>query len=136
MRAQYGLESPVIYPPIHLERYRTVRRSPGFITFFNPVAKKGVDLVLDVAARLRHRRFRSWKGTGCAVLPMRISLPPRRVTPSRHLLPKHSGLAPGVRQDCAAARPVPSTTEAFGRVVVEAQASGIPCVARDCRGAR
>ena len=33
VRARYGLESTVIYRPIHLERYRTARRRPSWSRF-------------------------------------------------------------------------------------------------------
>ncbi len=133
VRAQYGIETPVIYPPIDVERFRTARRDPRFVTFFNPIAIKGVGTVLELAARLPHRRFQ-------VVEVLRLT--------SAALNDLRSRLAslPNVTFCRAAAdvRPVYSNTqlllapsqweEPFGRVVVEAQSSGIPCIVRDVGG--
>ncbi len=135
VRAQYGIETPVIYPPIDVERFRTARPNPECVTFFNPIAIKGVETVLDVAARLPHRHFQ-------VVEVLRLS--------SAALEDLRGRLAklPNVTF-CRASpdvRPVYSKTqlllvpsqweEPFGRVVVEAQASGIPCIVRDSGGLR
>jgi glycosyltransferase involved in cell wall biosynthesis len=135
VRAQYGIETPVIYPPIDVERFRTARRDPRFVTFFNPIAIKGVETVLELAARLPHRRFQ--------VVEV-LRLPSAALDDLRGRL----GTLPNVTF-CRAApdvRPVYSNTqlllvpsqweEPFGRVVVEAQSSGIPCVVRDVGGLR
>jgi glycosyltransferase involved in cell wall biosynthesis len=133
VRVRYGLESPIIYPLIDIERYRTVRRDPAFVTFFNPIAIKGLETVLDVARRLPHRRFQivevlPLRGAALADLRARFAASPN-VTFCR------------ATQDV---RPVYSRTqlllapsqveEGFGRVVIEAQASGVPCVARAVGG--
>jgi glycosyltransferase involved in cell wall biosynthesis len=133
VRARYGIESPVIYPPIPLERYRTPRPDPAFITFFNPVPLKGIDLVLDIAARLRHRRFqivevKLMRGAALADLRTRLA-PLPHVTFRRRAVDVRPAYASTVLLLAPSNHP-----EAFGRVVVEAQASGIPCVARDVGG--
>jgi glycosyltransferase involved in cell wall biosynthesis len=132
-RVQYGIETPVIYPPIDVGRFRTARRDPQCVTFFNPIGIKGIDTVLELAARLPHRRFQ-------VVEVLRL--------PSAALDDLRARLTtlPNVTF-CRAARdvrPVYSNTllllvpsqweEPFGRVVVEAQSSGIPCIARDVGG--
>lgn len=135
VRAQYGIETPVIYPPIDVARFRTARRDPGFVTFFNPIAIKGVETVLEVAARLPHRRFQVVEVLRLASdalddLRGRLASLPN-VTFCR--------AAPDVRPVYANTQLllVPSQwEEPFGRVVVEAQSSGIPCIVRDVGGLR
>ena len=133
--AQYDVETPVIYPPIDVERFRTARRDPRYVTFFNPIAIKGVETVLEVAARLPHRRFQ--------VVEV-LQLPTAALDDLRGRL----AALPNVTF-CRAApdvRPIYRNTllllvpsqweEPFGRVVVEAQSSGIPCIVRDIGGLR
>ena len=97
------------------------------MTFFNPIAIKGVETVLEVAARLPHRRFQ-------VVEVLRLA------SGALDDLRGRMASLPNVTF-CQAApdvRPVYSNTqlllvpsqweEPFGRVVVEAQSSGIPCI--------
>jgi len=99
------------------------------ILFVNPVPSKGAHLVGAIAERLPHRRFvvaRSWAASPDDPL-VDYALPNVETVP----------LTPDMRAIYARARLVlmPSVwEETWGRVVTEAQVSGIPAIAAD-RGA-
>jgi len=123
-----GRPVPYVYPLVRLERYVAPSRRPRCITMVNPVKEKGIDIVLEVARRLPHRQFllvetwplvgarREWLETGLRGLHnvrfRRPTLDMRQVYRETALL-----LAPS------------QWNEAFGRVLLEAQANGIPVVA-------
>jgi glycosyltransferase involved in cell wall biosynthesis len=126
------LAAPVRYVPplIEPEHYRCTP-SGDAILFVNPVATKGVHIALAIAARLPHRRFvfvRSW--------PNHPNFPHFAVTlPNVEL----AASALDMRPLYARAKLVlmPSVwEESLGRVVNEAQISGIPAVASDRGGLR
>lgn len=126
--ARLGLDSPVLYPPVDLDRCRAPRDEADSVTLMNPVREKGVDIVLRVAELLPRRRFllvETW--------PL---APERRAALQRRLagLPNVSLRAPSpdVRAVYARTRVLlaPSQwVEAFCTVAFEANASGIPVVA-------
>lgn len=118
----------MIPPLVEPEPYRVAR--PGdSVLFVNPVAIKGVHIAAAVAARLPHRRFlfaRSWPDTE-AHPHVAVDLPNVEWLP----------VMDDMRAAYARARLVlvPSVwEEGAGRVVVEAQVSGIPAVASDRGG--
>jgi glycosyltransferase involved in cell wall biosynthesis len=133
LRERFGFESTVSYPPVDLAAYRVLDRQPEFVTLINPVAVKGVEVAIDIARRLPHVRFlfqESWPLSRSAERELRTRLNP---------LPNVT--LQGVTHDMrrvyrrTAVLLVPSEwEEAFGRVVIEAQASGIPVVARAIGG--
>ena len=125
-RAEAILGLPVEnFPPlINLSNYRT-ESSGECVTFINPVPKKGVELAFAIAERLPQVPFLFCEGwpqsdadwqvleTRCAALP-NVTLA-RRTTDMRTVYGRTRVLL------------VPSQwEEAWGRVVTEAQASGIP----------
>jgi glycosyltransferase involved in cell wall biosynthesis len=127
-QALLGITSEVIYPLIQLEDSVASDRAPDYITFVNPHPLKGLSTALRVAERLPHRQFifaESWPLRGrerkeldaqLAKLP-NVSL--RRRSPHlRDLYSKTALLF--MPSQCQ---------EAFGRVVIEACANGIPVVA-------
>ena len=132
-RDQMGIESTVIYPVIRWESYKVSYRVPEFITFVNPVPEKGVELALEIAALVPNRRFllvESWPVGEKAR---------RRLRDGLKQLPNvtFAGWTHDMRTvySRTALLIVPSQwEEAFGRVALEAQVSGIPVVARDIGG--
>jgi len=133
LRERFGVESEVLYPIVRPERYETVRPDPGFITLVNPTPKKGLDLALEIAGRLPHRRF-LFQESG------RLDRHERRGLRAR--LAAHPNITfrhetPSMREVYAQtlALLVPSRwDEPFCRVILEAQASGIPILARAVGG--
>ena len=133
LRQHLGFHSGVVYPIIQLADYRVKNAPAGAITFVNPTPKKGVETALALAALLPHRHFlfvESW-----------------RLEPSvKRELQNRLGSLPNVTLSpwtCdmtevyarTAILIVPSLwQEAFGRVALEAHASGIPVIARDIGG--
>jgi len=120
---QFGKVSHVLYPLLDVERYRTPR-SDEFVTMINPIPVKGVEIALELAEQLPQQEFlfvEGW-GTDPAILE-RIERLPNATYMSKQM---------DMRTVYGRTRVliVPSQwQEAFGRVVVEAQASGIPVIA-------
>ena len=127
-RERFGVEPEVIYECVRLGDYRAERREPNFVTFVNPVYEKGLDKALRLAELLPHRRFQFVQ---CWILPRplaeenerRLRVVPnvtyrRRTRDMRSIYARTSVLV------------VPSVwEEAFGRVILEAHAGGIPVIA-------
>jgi len=128
MAARLGLDSPVLYPPVDLDRCRAPRDRADSVTLINPVRQKGVDIVLRVAELLPHRRF-------LLVETWPLSAEQRAALEGRLArLPNVSlrATAPDVRPVYARTKVLlaPSQwVEAFCTVAFEANASGIPVVA-------
>jgi len=128
----YAIDSSIIYPPIDLTVFRRAA-TPKYVTFINPTAPKGVDLAIEIARASPDILFlfvESWPldPVEYSDLAGRLSSVPnvtlwRRRTNVQEVY------------DVTRLLIVPSRwEEAFGRVVVEAQACGIPVVARDVGG--
>jgi len=122
----------MIPPLVEPETYRVAAADAGkgeTVLFVNPVAIKGAHVAAAVAARLPHRRFlfaRSWPNSAGhphidVALPNVEWLPPmddmRRAYARTRMM-----LVPSVWE------------ESFGRVVGEAQISGIPAIVSDRGG--
>lgn len=120
---RFGKESHVLYPLVDFDRYRTPRRGE-FVSMINPVPVKGVDIALDLAEHLTRQEFlfvEGWWSDPATV--ERIE----RLGNATYM-----GKQMDMRAVYSRTRVliVPSQwQEAFGRVVVEAQASGIPVIA-------
>ena len=123
LERRFGRESHVLYPLVDIDRYRTPRREE-FVTMINPVGAKGVKIALELAERLPAQRFLFVEGWGThPAIVERIERLPNATYMRKQL---------DMRAVYAETRIllVPSQwQEAFGRVVVEAQASGIPVIA-------
>lgn len=120
---RFGRDSHVLYPPLDVDAYRTPRREE-FVTMINPVPVKGVDVALRLAEALPQQQFLFVEGWGTD--PATVGRIER--------LPNATYLRKQLDMRTVYGRTrvliVPSQwQEAFGRVVVEAQASGIPVIA-------
>lgn len=127
---EFGILAASIPPLVRPERYR-VESTRSNVTFVCPIAEKGLDLALGLARRRPDIPFvfvESWELN-----------PLRRVALKRRLPPNVRLRAPvaDMREVYADTKIVlvPSRlAEAWGRVVSEAQVSGIPALASDRGG--
>jgi glycosyltransferase involved in cell wall biosynthesis len=129
----FGCASPVDYPFIERAHSTVGERSADCVTFVNPRQIKGLDIALEVAALLPHRQF--------IFAESHVLTAAERKALGRELkrLPNVS-----FRRCTTSLRDVYGRTallmapsrfrEAFGRVIVEACANGIPVVARNIGG--
>src|ERR1041384_2222129 len=98
VRERLGRETPVLYPIVEPERDRGARRGGAHSTLVNPVPKKGVDVAVEVARLLPHRRFlfvETWPLSPPARRALGGRPPP---PPQRHAPPAHVRHAIGVRR--------------------------------------
>jgi glycosyltransferase involved in cell wall biosynthesis len=125
---RFGVEPAVIYPCVRLADYRAERREPSLVTFVNPVYEKGLDKALRLAELLPHRRFQFVQ---CWILARPLAEEnerPLRVVPNVTYRRRTRDMRSIYRQTSVLV--VPSVwEEAFGRVILEAHASGIPVIA-------
>jgi glycosyltransferase involved in cell wall biosynthesis len=127
LRARFGIEAPVLRPLVRPARYRVESRRTR-VLFVNPHPFKGLDVALHLAARRPDVGFdfvESWRAGRGPARRWRAQLSGARN------LAWHAAL-PDVRPLLARARLVlvPSRwEETWGRIVSEAQVSGIPALA-------
>jgi glycosyltransferase involved in cell wall biosynthesis len=132
LREAAGVDAEVLYPMIAEEDYRVTRDGEGWITMFNPVEFKGLEILLRLAPLLPEERFlvvESWfLGAAREEVRARLESQPnvrfqRRVPDVREVFRQTEILlVPSVGPDAAP------------RVVLEAQASGIPAIASGLGG--
>ena len=130
LHAEYGVTTQVLHPAVDLERYRIRQRTNEFITMINPVAVKGIAPFLKLAAALPNRKFLVVEGWGT---------PPAILELIRTRLPNVSYMERQIDMRTVYGRTkilvVPSQwEESFGRVITEAQVSGIPVLASKVGG--
>jgi glycosyltransferase involved in cell wall biosynthesis len=123
LHRRFGKESHVLYPLVDFALYRT-RRTDEFVTMVNPVPVKGVEIALELAERLPRQQFLFVEGWGTdPAIVQRIERLPNGTYMRKQMDMRAVYGRTGVLI-------VPSQwQEAFGRVVLEAQASGIPVIA-------
>jgi glycosyltransferase involved in cell wall biosynthesis len=128
-----GVASEVDYPLIQLEDSISPSRTARFITFVNPRQIKGLDIALEVARLLPERRFvfaESYVLSRAERKDLDLQL---RSLPNVTFRRPAENL--GSLYGETALLMVPSRLqEAFGRVIIEACANGIPVVARQIGG--
>jgi glycosyltransferase involved in cell wall biosynthesis len=125
-RASWPGRSTVLHPPVHPERYRTTRGEA--ITLVNLNANKGADIFFALAEKMPDRSFLGVLGDyGQQAAPSAV---PANVT----LLEP----VDDVRDVYARTRVLvmPSLNESYGRVALEAAASGIPTIGSQAPGIR
>jgi glycosyltransferase involved in cell wall biosynthesis len=126
--AKLGREAPSLYPIVQTEQYRVEPREPRFITLVNPVREKGLEVALEVATLLRHRKF-LFVETWPLPAPLRQDLRRRISALPNVILRKRTLDMRDVYRQTALLLAPSQWHEAFGRVLLEAQVSGIPVVA-------
>lgn len=126
-REIFGIRANVVYPLIRREKYETYTTREN-VTFINPHPLKGLDLALDIAERCSEIPFVFVEAWGLAsedkerLLKRLARLPNVTLRPPTRNMKSVYGKARIVL--------APSQwEEAFGRVAVEPQFSGIPVVA-------
>ncbi|MEO7731513.1 MAG: glycosyltransferase family 4 protein, partial [Kofleriaceae bacterium] len=124
---RHRLRSTVVYPCVDLDAYRVERARDGFITMINPIARKGFETFLALAQRLPDLRFlvvEGWPFGEEFRATVRRRLEP---LPNVRFEPAHADMRRVYRRTRLLLAPS-RWEEAFGRVVLEAQASGIPAI--------
>jgi glycosyltransferase involved in cell wall biosynthesis len=128
--AAFGDRPQVVLPLVDLDAYRVAEREPRFITFINPMPEKGVEVAVEIARAMPNRHFLFVKGKWGG-----------RSYDSLDLSGLDNVEVWDYQEDMRSVYAVtdillmPSQwLESFGRVILEAQASGIPVVASDVGG--
>ncbi|MEM9757529.1 MAG: glycosyltransferase, partial [Pseudomonadota bacterium] len=125
-RDRFGIDAHVVPPTLDPKRY-AVRPEGHFVTLINPVAEKGVDRTIEIAARCPDIPFlfvESWLLSDSAEAQLRSEI-------SRYPNIRFERRAADVREIYRRTRVLlaPSVwEEAWGRVASEAQCSGIPVI--------
>lgn len=133
LRDRFGIDAPVLYPLVDTARYHVRRRDPDRITFFNPIPEKGVDLAFEVARIAPGRHFLFISGWPRPGNEERRVAERCRELPNIELHPWTRNVAAIYARTRILFFPT-QWEEPFGRVALEAQASGIPVLASDRGG--
>lgn len=130
VRQHFGLESPVLYPPVELQQYLTNRAHPEYVTMINFIEGKGGALVLDIARLLPKQKFLLVEGywSGPYGSTSESLLAKMRLSPNVELHSWTPDLRPIFSRTAVLLVPT-RWEEPFGRVVLEAQVNGIPVIA-------
>jgi glycosyltransferase involved in cell wall biosynthesis len=128
IRSAYGIEAPVVYPPVHTERLAPAPRGERLLVISRLLPYKRVDLVVAAARRL---------GLGLDVVGDGPLLADLRSAAG------HATIFHGAASEVTVTQLLESCSavcvageEDFGLVAVEAQAAGKPVVAYGSGGAR
>jgi glycosyltransferase involved in cell wall biosynthesis len=130
---RFGL-TPAVLPPLFWRTEYTTDVTGSMVTFINPVAVKGVDLALEIAGLCPHIPFafvRGWPlGFG---EEMRLKRKVRRLG-NIELRDRTIDMRSVYRDTRVLLVPSQWEDETWGRVVTEAQFSGIPVITSDRGG--
>jgi glycosyltransferase involved in cell wall biosynthesis len=121
IRRRYGVDAPVVYPPVDVERFRPTSRGERLLVVSRLLPYKRVDLVVDAATRARIGL--DVVGTGPALEDLR-----RRAGPSVDFHGRLSDAEITRLMETCRAFCLPGQ-EDFGITPVEANAAGKPVVA-------
>ena len=124
-----------IFPPlINIENY-LVSPNGKKVIFINPVEKKGVEVVLSVAAQLQNIPFLICEGWPLSDEQWARLVERCEALPNVTLMRRQTDMKVIYREARILFAPS-QWAEAWGRVVTESQASGIPSVVSDAGGLR
>jgi glycosyltransferase involved in cell wall biosynthesis len=119
----------VLHSPLDVEKYKVPRRGAKYITLINQSGAKGVELMWKLAWRMPEHKFLAVEGPYNRQ-HVRTDIP--NVTNMKFV--NHDSVAEIYAKTRVLL--VPSSTESWGRVAVEAMCSGIPVVSSDLPGLR
>lgn len=119
---QYPMPSYVIHPPVNYKDYE-VKSTGRNITLINCLSSKGGNMLVELAKRFPHRKFVGVMGYGDQVLGDQKNIRYVENTPNIKAIYRQSRIIL-----------MPSSYESFGRVAIEASASGIPVIASSTPG--
>jgi len=127
IRADSGCEASVLYPVVPAADYRVEPDPLGSITLISPIPEKGLDIFLSLLPRFPEERFLAVEGwplgaEGLAEVERQLA-----PFPNVSLMRRTSEMKDVYRRTRLLLAPS-QLLEAAGRVVVEAQVSGIPAV--------
>ena len=132
-RSVYGLDAQVLPPLCRRERYST-EVSGRMVTFINPVAVKGVDLALEIAALCPEIPFCFVRGWPLGLKEAANLKRRLRQLGNVALRDRTSDMRAVYRLTRILLVPSQWEDETWGRVVTEAQFSGIPAIASNRGG--
>ena len=127
IRARYGIDAPVVYPPVDVDRFRPSERGERLLVVSRLLPYKRVDIVVDAATRAGIGL--DVVGTGPAMGDLR-----RRAGPTVSFQGNLSDTDVTALMENCRAFCLPGT-EDFGIAPVEANAAGKPVVAFGAGGA-
>jgi glycosyltransferase involved in cell wall biosynthesis len=125
--AHFNVAPTVIPPVVYLRDYAADRSSARYATMISPHPRKGLELVLGIAQRLPKLPFllvEGWPMSAGQVKELSLRI---QALPNVQFRRSTSDMREVYRETSVLL--VPSELETFGRVVVEAQCSGIPVLA-------
>jgi glycosyltransferase involved in cell wall biosynthesis len=124
-----------VFPPlINIENY-IVSSKGDKVVFINPVEKKGIEVVLAVAAQLPNIPFLICEGWPLNDAQWSLLVERCQSLPNITLRRRQTDMKVIYKEACILFAPS-QWEEAWGRVVTESQASGIPSVVSDAGGLR
>jgi glycosyltransferase involved in cell wall biosynthesis len=127
IRHQYGVDAPLVYPPVDVDRFRPTPRGERLLTVSRLLPYKRVDAIVDVATRLGIGL--DVVGTGPALDDLRDRAGPTVNFHGRVSDHEVVALMEGCRALCLPGK------EDFGITPVEANAAGKPVIAFAAGGA-
>lgn len=132
-RRRFGV-TPVVFPPLFRRNDYATEVTGSLVTFINPVAVKGVELALRIASLCPNIPFAFVRGWPLSAREeMRLKREARRLG-NVALRDRTSDMRSIYRDTRVLLVPSQWEAETWGRVVTEAQFSGIPVLASDRGG--
>jgi glycosyltransferase involved in cell wall biosynthesis len=124
-----GIRTPIVPPIVHFDQYQTKRGAAKHVTLISPNPRKGLDLVLAMAERMSETPFLLVEGWPMDRVERRQLGRRLRALPNVTFIRSQSDMRKVYGMTKVLLTPSREHVETFGRVVVEAQVSGIPVLA-------